>query len=73
MDLGITFAVLPAEADVAACSDRYFHYCSTGSYPTFTKELDGPGHPALPGRRGGPMRLTRTGTMAQGSASMRLR
>lgn len=53
MDLGITFAVLPAEADVAACRDRYFHYCSTGSYPTFTKERDGPGHPTLPGRRGG--------------------
>ena len=59
MDLGITFAVLPAEADVAACRERYFHYCSTGSYPTFTKSIDGAGHPRLPGRRGGAYELNK--------------
>lgn len=57
MDTGTTFAVLPAEADVEACRRRYFHYCSGGCYPSFTKMVEGPGHPTLPGRRSGAFEL----------------
>jgi hypothetical protein len=56
-DIGITYIVLPAEADVAGCEEVFWEHCTSLSFPEWTKAVEGPGHAQLQGRRASAIKI----------------